>query len=235
MSLANSRSVAILALAGFCVAANAQSPAGHAESVERVRRVILESQHLGAHGMGYNDQSLNTLSQKLTPADISVLIDLLPDKDLRIGIQFGLASQCEAALFAVRDAALDHRMPFFDAEDTMRLVESFAGCTAKAKQGAAAMRSEIHSLSETEHRRIMQEAQENAAEDARIQRNALKMTDPKQAKELTRREREEVFRRSLKAMGLKEDGPMTAAQKDLVQRMYRTMVLGESGNRPPNQ
>lgn len=97
------------------------------------------------------------------------------------------------------------------------------------------MRSEIHSLSETEHRKVIQEAQENAAEDARIQRNALKMTDPKQAKDLTRQEREEVFRRSLKAMGLKEDGPMTAAQRDLVQRMYRTMVLGESGNRPSNQ
>jgi hypothetical protein len=82
---------------------------------------------------------------------------------------------------------------------------------------------------------VMQEAQENAAEDARIQRNALKMTNPKQAKDLTRQEREEVFRRSLKAMGLKEDGPMTPAQKDLVQRMYRTMVLGESSNRPPNQ
>jgi hypothetical protein len=185
--------------------------------------------------MGYNDQSLNTLFQKLTPADIPVLIDLLPDKDLHIGIQFGLASQCEAALSTVRDAALDHRMPFLDAEDTMRLVEDFAVCTAKAKQGAAAMRSEIHSLSEVEHKRIIQEAQENAAEDARIQRNALKMMDPKQAKELTRQEREEVFRRSLKAMGLKEDGPMTPAQKDLVQRMYRTMVLGESGNRPPNQ
>ena len=235
MSLANPRSLAILALAGFCVAANAQSPAGHAESVERVRRIILESQHLGAHGMGYNDQSLNTLSQKLTPADIPVLIDLLPDKDLRIGIQFGLASQCEAALFPVRHAALDHKMPFFDAEDTMRLVESFASCAAKVKQEAAAMRSEIHSLRETEHRRVIQEAKENAAEDARIQRNALKMTDPKQAKDLTRQEREEVFRRSLKAMGLKEDGPMTAAQKDLVQRMYRTMVLGESGGRPPNQ
>ena len=235
MSLANSRSVAILALASFCVTANAQSPEGQAESIERVRRVILESQHLGAHGMGYNDQSLNTLSQKLTPADIPVLMDLLPDKDLRTGIQFGLASQCEAALLAVRDAAADHRMPFFDAEDTMRLVENFSACTAKARQGAAAMRSEIHSLGEAEHRRMMQEAQENAAEDARIQRNALKMMDPKQAKELTRQEREEVFRRSLKAMGLKEDGPMTPAQKDLVQRMYRTMVLGESGNRPPNQ
>ena len=57
---------------------------------------------------------------------------------------------------------------------------------------------------------------------------------PKQAKELTRQEREEVYRRSLKAMGLKKEGPMTPAQRDLVQRMYRTMVLGESGNRPPN-
>jgi len=235
MSLANLRSFAILALAGFCVAANAQSPTGQAKSVERVRQIILESQHLGAHGMGYNEQSLNTLSQKLAPADIPVLIDLLSDKDFRVGIQFGLASQCEAALVPVRDAALGHEMPFLDAADTMRLVESFASCPAKAKQAAAAMRSEIDSLSETEHKKVMQQAQEKAAEDARIQRNALKMTDAKQAKDLTREEREEVFRRSLKAMGLKEDGPMTAAQKDLVQRMYRTMVLGEAGNTPPNQ
>jgi len=33
-------------------------------------------------------------------------------------------------------------------------------------------------------------------------------------------------------MGLKEDGPMTLQQKELVQRMYRTMVLGEPG--PPS-
>ena len=96
------------------------------------------------------------------------------------------------------------------------------------------MRFEIHSLSEAEQRRLEEEANEKAADDARIQRNALKMMDPKQAKDLTRQEREEVYRRSLKAMGLKEDGPMTPAQKDLVQRMYRTMVLGESANRPPN-
>jgi len=61
------------------------------------------------------------------------------------------------------------------------------------------------------------------------------VTDPKQAKELTREEREEVFRRSLKTMGLKDDGPMTPQQKDLVRRMYRTVVLGESGNRPASQ
>lgn len=96
------------------------------------------------------------------------------------------------------------------------------------------MRFEIHSLSEAEQRRLEEEANEKAGDDARIQRNALKMMDPKQAKDLTRQEREEVYRLSLKAMGLKEDGPMTPAQKDLVQRMYRTMVLGESANRPPN-
>jgi hypothetical protein len=96
------------------------------------------------------------------------------------------------------------------------------------------MRSELHSLGKSEERRSEQEAKEKAAEDAHIQRNALKMRDPKQAKELTRQEREEVYRRSLKAMGLKEEGPMTPAQRDLVQRMYRTMVSGESGNRPPN-
>ena len=96
------------------------------------------------------------------------------------------------------------------------------------------MRSEIHSLNEAEQRRLEEEAKEKAADDACIQRNAVKMMDPKQAKALTRQEREEVYRRSLKAMGLKEDSPMTPAQKDLVQRMYRTMVLGESGNRPPN-
>ena len=118
-------------------------------------------------------------------------------------------------------------MPFSDAEDTMRLIASFVRCPAKVKESAAAMRSEIQSLSEAEHKRIMRAANENAAEDVRIQRNALKMMDPKQAKNLTRQEREEVFRRSLKAMGLTEDGPMTPGQKDLVQRMYRTMVLGE--------
>jgi len=49
-----------------------------------------------------------------------------------------------------------------------------------------------------------------------------------------RPKREEVYERSLKDMGLKSDGPMTPAQKDLIQRMYRTMVLGESGKRPSN-
>ena len=224
----------ILVLASLCLGANAESSAGNSESLERVRRIILDSRHLGAHGMGYNNQSQNALSQKLTSADVPILIDLVADKDLHVGVQFALASQCDAAIIPVREAVMQHKMLFLDAEDIMRLIEDFAVCTQETQQRASAMRSEIHALGEAEQARLEQEANEKAVEDARIQRNALKMTDPQQAKELTRQEREEVYRRSLKAMGLKEDGPLTPAQKDLIQRMYRTMVLGESGNRPSN-
>jgi len=184
--------------------------------------------------MGYNNQSQNALSQKLTSTDVPILIDLVADKDLHVGVQFALASQCDAAIIPVREAAAQFKMSFLDAEDAMRLIEDFSVCTPETRQSASAMRFEIHSLSEAEQRRLEEEANEKAADDARIQRNALKMMDPKQAKDLTRQEREEVYRRSLKAMGLKEDGPMTPAQKDIVLRMYQTMALRESGNRPPD-
>lgn len=224
----------VLLLGSLRLAANGQLLAGGPKSSERVRHIILHSRNLGAHGMGYGRQSLSTLSQKLTPADVPTLIDLATDKDLQVGVQFGLASQCEAVLIPVREAVMQHKMPFIDAEEVMRLIEDFAVCLPETQQRSSAMRSEIHSLGEAEQVRLEKEAKEKAADDARIQRNALKMLDPERAEDLTRNEREEVYRRSLKQMGLKEDGPMTPAQKDLIQRMYRTMVLGESGERPPN-
>lgn len=234
MALVNLQSVGVLVLAGFCLAANAQSPGRNSKSVEQVRRIILGSQHLGAHGMGYNDQSQKTLSHKLAPVDVPTLISLAADEHLHVGVQFALASQCEATIIPVREAVAQRKMFFLDAEDVMRLIEDFAVCTPQTRQRASAMRSEIHSLGEAEHTRLEQEAKEKAAEDARIQRNALKIMDPTQSKELTRQEREEVYRRSLKAMGLKEDAPLTPAQKEMIQRMYRTMVLGESRNSPKN-
>ena len=36
-------------------------------------------------------------------------------------------------------------------------------------------------------------------------------------------------------MGLDENGPLTSQQRDLVNRMYRTMVLGEPGQPKPQQ
>src|SRR5215471_6338539 len=77
-----------------------------ARSKAEVRRIILHSRHLGAHGLGYNDRSQLELSQELTPADIPILISFLSDTELRVGAQFALASQCEAALMPVRQAAI---------------------------------------------------------------------------------------------------------------------------------
>ena len=67
--------------------------------MERLRRVILDSRHLGAHGMGYNDQSLNTLSRKLTPADIPTLIDLLADKTVQHGAEKVVGIDARGFLF----------------------------------------------------------------------------------------------------------------------------------------
>ena len=218
----------VLVLCSLCLAANARSALASSDTpAVRVRRIILHSRHLGAHGMGYNSQSLTELSQELTPADVPIVLDLVADRDLSVGVEFALASQCGASIMPVREAAVQHKMDFLDASDTMYLMSDFDGCPPETRQRAIAMRAELDELRQEDQRKMQQEAKRQADEDARIQRNALKIMDPKQAKDLTRQEREEVFRRSLKAMGLREDGPMTAAQKKLVDRMYRTMVLGE--------
>ena len=104
--------------------------------------------------MGYNRQSQNTLSQKLTPADVPTLLSLVADEHLRVGVQFALASQCEAAIIPVRESVAEHKMLFLDAEDVMRLIEDFAVCTQETRQRASAMRSEIHSLGEAEQTRL---------------------------------------------------------------------------------
>lgn len=207
----------------LCLAASATD-----KSPERVRHIILASRHLGAHGFGYNDSSLTELSHKLAAEDIPTMIFLLPDRKLSVGLEFALASQCAEAIIPVRDAATEHKLDFLAASDVMDLITGFSGCAVDARQQATAMRDELEQLREQDQEKAAQEAKRQAEEDARIQQNGLKMLDPQKAKELTRQDREEVFRRSLKAMGLSENGPMTPDQKKLVDRMYRTMVLGES-------
>lgn len=185
--------------------------------------------------MGYNDRSLLALSRKLTPADVPTLISLARDRDLSVGVQFALASQCEASILPVREAALHHTMDFLGASDTMNLIAEFSVCSPQARQRALDMRAELAKLSEAEYARMEQESKRKAEEDVRIQRNGLKLLDPEQAKTLTYEERLEVFRRSLAAMGLTENGPMTPGQKTMVERMYRTMVLGEPGPPKPQR
>ena len=178
--------------------------------------------------MGYNTQSLNELAKQLSPADIPALLTLLADRTVQVGAQFALAAQCEAGIVPVREAARQHRMDFLAASDVMDLISGSAGCSSEAREKARAMRAEIEEMGREDQARIAAESKQKATDDARIQENSIKMIDPQRAKELTREEREEVYHRSLKAMGLNPDGPLTPAQKQMVDRMYRTMVWGKA-------
>src|SRR5579864_1175911 len=224
MKMGTLAAIVVVAISSLALGQNSEA---------RVRQIILSTRHLGAHGMGYNTQSLRQLSRKLTPADIPILISIASSQStIAVGAQFALASQCGPSVAAVRDAALrneaaQQKFLYLDAEDTLQLISEFEGCSPEVRQQALDVRAEIQRLREEEHARVAQESKQKADDDARIQANGLKLLDPDQAKTLTREERLEVYRRSLAAMGLKEDGPMTPEQKKLVDRMYRSMVLGE--------
>src|SRR5205814_10361350 len=157
---------------------------------------------------------------------------LAADEDLSVGVQFALASQCESAIVPVREAAIQHKMDFLAASDTMDLIATFSGCSPAARNRAAEMHADLDKLRDEEYARTGEESKRKAADEQRIQRNGLKLLDPEQAKTLTREERLEVFRSSLAAMGLTENGPMTPDQKKLVNRMYHSMVLDEIKTAP---
>ena len=203
----------------------------------RIRSTILHSRQMGAHGLGYGDRSLDELSRNLRPADIPRLVTLFSDRELRVGAQFALASQCSPAVAAVRDAAAGGRMDYLDASDTLDIVSGNGRCPEEARRRARDAAAEVESLRRDHQARGAERARLEKEDDARVQRNgALLMQGGAQAQSLSRAEREEVYRRSLKAMGISEGGPMTPQQKDLAERMYRSMVLGESGrssNAPP--
>jgi hypothetical protein len=223
----------VLILAGACVAETGPI-AQAARSKAELKKIILHTRHFGAHGLGYNDSSLFQLSRAITPADIPNLLSLLDEKgdilkndvDVSVGARFALASQCDATFQPLQQAAeQNQQIAWNDADDIMDLIAGFQGCSPATQAKARAVRSDIHAAAEDRLAKESQRLQEKAADDARIQKNALKMSDPEQKRTLTRAEREEVFRRSIKAAGL--ENPQTPEQKALVDRMYRTMVLDE--------
>jgi hypothetical protein len=218
MSRACRRFGLLLAIASLAAA----TPHSKAE----LETIILHSRHLGAHGLGYNGLSLAELSHALTPDDLPNLISLLVDTKIRVGAEFALASQCEAALEPLREAAIQSEtIDALDAEDIVELIAAFSQCPPETQAKATAMRIEIEKVNKDRQAKKAQDLKEKAKEDARIQQNGLKMLDPEQKKTLTQAEREEVFKRSVKAAGL--ENPQTPEQKALVERMYRTMVLDE--------
>ena len=234
---------------------NAQTHPAAAEAaqdsprMQQIRHIILHSRHMGAHGLGYNDASLEEMSRKLRPGDVSDLLRLMQVRNgnstqesaieenrnihLHVGAQFGLASQCGASLGPLRQAMINHQVMFLDAQDTARMAADFPRCSPADRAKATAMVSELENIYQADMLQRREEAAKKAAEDGRIQGNGLKMMDPAKAKTLTRAEREEAFARSVKAAGLDKE-PLTDAQKKMVEQMYKTMVLGESGNRPAN-
>ena len=199
--------------------------AAAARSQAELEQLVLGSRHLGAHGLGYNEDSLRELSLTLKPADISGLISLLDQTKLRVGVQFALASQCDAAIQPVQAATTNDQLSALEAEDIMDLIAGFKGCSPDAEAKARDARVEIETAGKERQAQKQKETQAKAADDARVQKNAFKMVDPEQRKTLTRAEREEVFRRSIKAAGL--ENPQTPAQKAMVERMYRILVLDE--------
>ena len=114
----------------------------------------------------------------------------------------------------------------------MDLIATFSACNPQTRNSAIQMHAELDKLRDAEYARTEQESKRKAENEARIQRNGLKLLDPEQAKTLTREERLEVFRSALAAMGLTENGLMTPDQKKLADRMYRSMVLDEVKTRP---
>jgi hypothetical protein len=204
-----------------------------AESPAKIRSIILSARHLGAHGMGYNTRSMETLSKRLSANDIPALIILASrESEVSVGAQFALAAQCDPAIPAVHDAAVTHQITFLDAEDTLSLIAGFEKCSQQSRARAAAMQETLRKLNIEDSARIEQESKQRAEDDARIQRNGLKLLNPEQAKTLSHEERLEIYRRSLTAMGLSEGGPMTPDQKKLADRMYRSMVLDEVRTAP---
>jgi hypothetical protein len=94
------------------------------------------------------------------------------------------------------------------------------------------MQDTLRQLNAEDSARIERESKQKAEDDARIQQNGLKLLDREQAKTLTHEERLEIYRRSLAAIGLSENGPMTPDQKKIADHMYRSMVLDEVRTAP---
>src|SRR6516225_8599709 len=102
----------VLMLAAACAAQGAPI-VQPARSKAELKKIILHTRHWGAHGLGYNDRSLFQLSRAITPADIPNLLSLLDEKgdilkddiDVSVGARFALASQCDATIQPLQQAA----------------------------------------------------------------------------------------------------------------------------------
>lgn len=66
-----------------------------------VERIIHKSKSFGARGRGFNFNSLNELSEKLSPADAPMAVALLYDGQNQAGASFAVAALCDAGADAL--------------------------------------------------------------------------------------------------------------------------------------
>lgn len=176
--------------------------------LDRVRRVLLGSRHMGAHGLGYGERSLNELSQKLTTSDIPVLTGLVDDKNRSVasGAGFGLASQCGAAIdpvVAMATGARESVSRYSDAQDILRLLAHYPRCTTAERQRAVEKSALLEQAQRDFHARRVMEIQRRDAENTRVQKEGLKMLDPAQRAAVSREDCLVSLERSRAAAGIK--------------------------------
>ena len=186
------------------------TPASAAEPAEihRVRGVVLHSRQMGAHGLGYGERSLHELSQKLTPADIPILIALIDDKNrsAAIGATFGLASQCGAAIdpvYAMTAGAAPELKRYGEARDVLAQLANYARCTPPEREHARESSAMIDRAERDFRARRTKDITRREAQDARLQAEGMKMLDPVQRASVSHEDCLAVAERNRAATGIK--------------------------------
>ena len=196
--------VALVALL-FGIGASVAFPvSSSAASEDRVRDAIVKSQRLGPHGLGYNRDSLVALSKSLTPDDLPAMLGLLKsESSSKTGVVFALASQCGAAIAPLLEEASHDDFSLAqmaDARDALRILAGFDRCSPADRDAARSAGVKLERLERRQIERVMESVRTHREEDARVQKNALKLLNPEKAKEVTLEECIEVVMRSRAAL-----------------------------------
>ena len=156
--------------------------AGAVTERDAIRKILLGSRHLGAHGLGYNAQSQAELAMQLSPAAVPALLNLLVhDQETRTGAIFGLASQCGAAIMPILDAAQRRTIPYInlsDLRDALTQMEHADVCSLSDQQRAAEAIMELDRIVDDENTRRRRAVDEQNARQGEVTRRGLMMLDP---------------------------------------------------------
>jgi len=198
--------------------------AGPLSERDEIRKTILEVRHLGAHGLGYNNQSQEELAKKLSPASIPILFELLAqDKEAHSGAIAGLASQCGAAIEPILGVAEQRAVPFMnlsDLRDALAWIEHAETCQAVDQRLAREAIVKLDHIIQAENARLRQIAEERRVRQARLTERGLRMLDPDGRKSVSINECLEVVWESVKESGI--DPTKSEANQRLLNRQIVT-------------